>query len=74
MTGKTRLAVYLATVGAVMVLAIDWDPDEPARRKAVRRHPAARRTTRIELSDREVFRRFADIAWIEAISSNEGEQ
>ena len=69
MTGKTRVAIYTAAVAAVMALGIDWDPDEPARRKAIRRHPAgrktarkpARRTVRLDFDEAEVFARFAAI-------------
>ena len=42
MTPGKRLALCAAAVGAVVALAVDWDPDQPARRQAMPRHPSAR--------------------------------
>ena len=79
MSPRTRLAVYAAAVAAVMVLAVDWDPDEPARQRAVPRHPSARPRPagwRIQLTDEEAFRRFAEIVHAErrAQASTEGDK
>ena len=99
MTRTARLAAAAAVAAAVVALAVDWDPDEPARRSDMSRHPSARprpvqgcsctlcraryggvplvmtapspaavkaalgRPVRIQLSDEEVFARFAGIVF-----------